>query len=115
MQTILTNNWISILLVLIIMLTGCNTVDVDNKKSSSVPIYTAADNKQQLHKKIPLPKKFITQKNKELSNQFPLLPNPRINLFVYPHLSKDGHPIPGYTTVFPLYETDHYALPHEVY
>lgn len=47
---------------------------------------------------------------REATNQFPRLPNPDIVMYVMPH--KVGNlPIPGYTTVFPLYERVHYATP----
>jgi conjugative transfer region lipoprotein (TIGR03751 family) len=48
-----------------------------------------------------------------LENNFPVLPNPVLNMFVYPHLTKFGNPVPGYTTNFKLYEVDRYALPNE--
>lgn len=58
---------------------------------------------------------FIRTQNNELHNRFPLLPNPTINLFVYPHLDRDNNPVPGYTTKFNLYLQNEYALPREVY
>ena len=50
--------------------------------------------------------------NNELEILFPLLPNPKIVLFVFPHIA-EGVPVPGYATGFSLYEKDHYALPVE--
>lgn len=44
--------------------------------------------------------------------RFPLLPNPSLSLYVFPHL-KDGAPVPGYVTSFKLYDRDIYALPGE--
>lgn len=42
------------------------------------------------------------------------LPNPVIHLYVYPHLSQpDEVPIPGYWTLFKLFEREHIALPGE--
>ena len=42
------------------------------------------------------------------------LSNPTLHMYVYPHLAtKDQVPIPGYWTVFQLYEKNHYALPGE--
>lgn len=57
---------------------------------------------------------FIRAQATELENNFPKHPNPTLNMFVYPHLTQDGNPVPGYTTHFKLYKTDHYALPQEV-
>lgn len=50
----------------------------------------------------------------ELDNLFPELPNPRLTIYVFPHLNDSGAPIPGYSTAFYLY--DHrrvFALPGE--
>lgn len=52
--------------------------------------------------------------NNEMQNLFPLLPNPQLIMYVDPHLSKKGHPVPGYSVPFRLYEKDEYALPGEV-
>ena len=53
------------------------------------------------------------QKN-ELDNLFPRLPNPDLFIYVYPHLAtKNRAPIPGYSTVIPLYERVQYQLPGE--
>ena len=52
----------------------------------------------------------------ELSALFPELQNPRIGLYVFPHLTADGHPVPGYLTVFRLYgESQIFALPGEAF
>ena len=50
----------------------------------------------------------------EMTLKFPRIPNTELQGYVFPHLSTNGHPIPGYSTTFPLYETYHYALPGEV-
>lgn len=49
----------------------------------------------------------------EIEQLFPLLPNPQLVLYVYPHLTSKGRPVPGYTTVFRMYDRDEYALPGE--
>ncbi len=57
-----------------------------------------------------------TQEN-QINNLFPMLPNPTIVLYVYPHLAGTGNdqvPVPGYSTVFPLYTQFNYAMPGEV-
>ena len=58
---------------------------------------------------------FTLQASNEIEQVFVLLPNPQMVLFVYPHLSTEGAPVPGYTTAFPLYAIDQYAMPGEVY
>lgn len=46
--------------------------------------------------------------------RFGRLANPTLILYVYPHLAeKERVPVPGYFTVFPLYERTEYARPGE--
>lgn len=50
----------------------------------------------------------------EVHRQFRRLPNPDLVMYVYPHLAgTDPVPVPGYTTVFPLYQRVQYAMPGE--
>lgn len=50
----------------------------------------------------------------EIQRQFHRLPNPDLVMYVFPHLSgTDPAPVPGYTTVFPLYRRVQYAMPGE--
>ncbi len=50
----------------------------------------------------------------EIYSQFHRLPNPDLVMYVYPHLAgTEGAPVPGYSTVFPLYNKVVYALPGE--
>jgi conjugative transfer region lipoprotein (TIGR03751 family) len=50
----------------------------------------------------------------ELDRLFVRLPNPDLVMYVFPHLAGDHPvPVPGYSTVFPLYEHVQYALPGE--
>ena len=50
----------------------------------------------------------------ELNNLFPRHDNPDMVIYVYPHLATRSRvPIPGYTTVMPLYERVEYRLPGE--
>lgn len=53
----------------------------------------------------------------EMNAQFPQLPNPNIVMYVYPHeAGSDDNltPIPGYSTVFPMYTHVYYAMSGEV-
>ena len=51
----------------------------------------------------------------EIDALFVRLPNPDLVLYVYPHLATGEEvPIPGYSTVFPMYERVIYALPGEL-
>ena len=50
----------------------------------------------------------------EIDLLFPRLPNPTLVMYVFPHLAGESQaPVPGYTTVFPMYEQVEYALPGE--
>lgn len=50
----------------------------------------------------------------EIYRQFHRLPNPDLVMYVFPHLTgTDPVPVPGYSTVFPLYQRVQYALPGE--
>jgi conjugative transfer region lipoprotein (TIGR03751 family) len=57
---------------------------------------------------------YTREAHDEIEARFPVLPNPQLVLYVYPHLGEDGAPVPGYATAFPLYERIEYALPGEV-
>ncbi|CAB5671099.1 conjugative transfer region lipoprotein [Delftia tsuruhatensis] len=50
----------------------------------------------------------------EIQQQFRRLPNPDLLMYVFPHLAgSDPLPVPGYSTVFPLYQRVQYAMPGE--
>ncbi|HBO6004959.1 TPA: TIGR03751 family conjugal transfer lipoprotein [Pseudomonas aeruginosa] len=50
----------------------------------------------------------------EVQRQFQRLPNPDLVMYVFPHLAGTAPvPVPGYTTVFPLYQRVQYAMPGE--
>lgn len=49
-----------------------------------------------------------------LNNRFARLPNPDLEMHVYPHLAGGKYPIPGYVTIFPMYESVQYAMPGEM-
>lgn len=61
------------------------------------------------------PERFTRSAENELSGLFPLLPNPGLCMYVWPHLGGEGFPVPGYTTCFKMYERDEYALPGKVW
>ena len=50
-----------------------------------------------------------------LQQRFQRLPNPDLVMHVFPHLARGRYPVPGYVTVFPMYETVEYAMPGEVF
>ncbi|MBK1734908.1 TIGR03751 family conjugal transfer lipoprotein [Halorhodospira abdelmalekii] len=57
---------------------------------------------------------YTRQAHDELEPRFGRVPNPSMVMYVYPHLATpDEAPVPGYSTTFPMFERDHYALPGE--
>ncbi len=46
---------------------------------------------------------------------FPELPNPRLVMYVYPHITVENTPIPGYSVPIYFYEEPQFAMPGEVY
>lgn len=53
----------------------------------------------------------------KIDGQFQRISNPDIVMYVYPHLAGQDNnqaPVPGYTTAFPLYQHEYYAMPGEV-
>lgn len=45
-----------------------------------------------------------------IRRDFRKVANPEIVGYIYPHLSTNNHPVPGYFTLFNLYESDSYAV-----
>lgn len=57
---------------------------------------------------------FARTSQNEIYSQFKRLPNPDLLMYIFPHLAgSDPTPVPGYTTVFPLYQRVQYAMPGE--
>lgn len=57
---------------------------------------------------------FTRTPQNEIYSQFKRLPNPDLVMYVFPHLAgSDPVPVPGYTTVFPMYQRVQYAMPGE--
>ena len=47
---------------------------------------------------------FTAEMDRQLRRDFRVLANPRLVLYVYPHLTAAGTPIPGYATWFHVFE-----------
>jgi len=56
---------------------------------------------------------FTREAATEIEALFPRLPNPPLVMYVFPHQTAQGQPVPGYATSFPMYEKTEYALPGE--
>lgn len=58
--------------------------------------------------------RYTREAANEIHSQFSRLPNPDLVIYIYPHLAGDQSvPVPGYSTVFPLYQKPQYAMPGE--
>jgi conjugative transfer region lipoprotein (TIGR03751 family) len=69
--------------------------------------------------RLPLraPEDWAGQRRTDLDpmrQRFQRLPNPDLVMHVFPHLTRGRYPVPGYVTVFPMYERVEYAMPGEV-
>lgn len=121
-------------LLVALSITGCSTskddmlpagdstmLDLWQNKASTR--HTALDARQALRRDLsgdeaaqvrPVEESYTRTAQSEISQQFPRLPNPDLVMYVFPHLTADGTlPVPGYSTVFPLYNRVQYALPGE--
>ncbi len=101
-------------LPIIFLLSGCDSSLKPENQGNKMETFFQNNNIKLHHlKKQGLNAGFIRTQETELENNFPKLPNPVLNMFIYPHITKYDNPVPGYTTNFRLYEVDHYALPNE--
>ncbi|MAZ69119.1 hypothetical protein [Porticoccus sp.] len=73
------------------------------------------DSRFQKEDAVPLekPLREVQLKEPVTDSDFQWLPNPTLTMYVFPHLSSAGHPVPGYSTFFRLYTQDHIAAPGE--
>ena len=51
----------------------------------------------------PIPER-LRELDQHLQQDFAVLPNPRLVLYVHPHFSASGDPVPGYATWFTVFE-----------
>lgn len=101
--------------------TGEETMrDIWNKggSDSQLQFYRDSDNRQidpVNYVSTKEQKTYTRTAESEIENLFPRLPNPDLIMYVYPHLSASGEPIPipGYSTVIPFYGRVQYAMPGE--
>lgn len=136
-------NWIDglALLGLVIVLGGCATskeqmlphdnrtmLDVWNAETGGgtgggAPARQLLDARQSLRRPLTeadvqtapgVQERYTRTASNEIYRQFHRLPNPDLLMYVFPHLAgSDPVPVPGYSTVFPLYQRVQYALPGE--
>lgn len=49
----------------------------------------------------------------QIERRFARAANPDLLMTVFPHLAKGKYPVPGYVTMFPMYDSVEYLLPGE--
>lgn len=125
-------HWIKFLVVInflvLSLLTGCTTAGnaIPKGGPTMAQVYEEAMQKsnggtiEQVREKINNPisvecnnhqSDFTRTSENEINNLFPTLANPQIVMYVYPHVTGiDETPVPGYGTVFPLYDKVHYSM-----
>jgi len=62
----------------------------------------------------PVAAGYAREEAAALDQRFGRIPNPDLVMYVFPHITPSGAPVPGYVTVLPMYEHVEYALPGEV-
>ena len=86
---------------------------LDARQSLRRPL-TEANARADVQAAPPEQMRYTRTARNEVYRQFHRLPNPDLVMYVYPHLAgSDPVPVPGYTTVFPLYQRVQYAMPGE--
>jgi conjugative transfer region lipoprotein (TIGR03751 family) len=121
------------ILTMMMFLAGCSTsqetllpVDPDtsmmtlwNQRSGGAQVLT--EQRSQLRRPLNDPAASAKEQQSysrtaadEIRSQFVRLPNPDLVMYIFPHLAGESPvPIPGYSTIFPLYTRIQYAMPGE--
>lgn len=89
------------------------STDVSDQKSSANMPWTAVQGERIM----PLDtgrSSLVANELDSIKRDFRKVQNPEIVGYVYPHISNNEHPVPGYFTAFNLYTADHYATSNEV-
>lgn len=108
---------IKLLLILISLhqIVGCSTSKsqlFNDDKPTMKEIHDKKFNVKEVEKNSQVKRNI--KNNQGIANEaFQWLPNPTLNMYVFKHLTRSGHGVPGYTTFFKLYATDHVAFPGE--
>ena len=124
MQAIYRLSGSAISLISMMLLSGCSSTPnvIPNTGPNTLAVYethvSTTSRQPRMYRPVHSEQRDLAGYTRDASNEinlkFPRLPNPELVLFVFPHLSPKGRPVPGYSTSFMLYEKDEYALPGEV-
>ena len=104
--------WLSLM-----VLSGCAANKIPESSRTMADIYASDTATTRLTREINNGAKdlvgYTREAATELTTRFPQVPNPTLTMYVFPHLTKDGLPIPGYITEFSMYASAPFALPGE--
>lgn len=70
----------------------------------AMPTGAPAPMSRPLSARPPMNSPFTAEVDRQLDRDFRTVPNPRLILYVYPHLTAEGIPVPGYATRFHVFE-----------
>ncbi len=112
-----------LLIGLISFMVGCMRLGDPTKEAATMEdIYDEHFSPADVHIRVQKPPSFPdlsplrAREERELAQDFELLDNPMLLIYIFPHLATDERmPVPGYWTAIPMYERDEFALPGENY
>ena len=95
---------------------AANEADPKDEPASNVALAKAA---YRIEKAVtPEDTHYMQAAQNQINRAFKVVPNPNIPAYIFAHMAHYNHtnvPVPGYTTAFFLYESNHYAMPEEAY
>jgi len=116
-----------VIVSLLVVLAGCSTSkekifkddmptmkEVYEEKFNNLYINEKPQIERELEKEGNQSNEPVVSAYEKLHEQFPQAPNPTMLMFIFPHLTQAGTPVPGYNTYFKLYETDHFTLSNSI-
>jgi conjugative transfer region lipoprotein (TIGR03751 family) len=100
------------------LLNACAANKIPESGRTMADIYVGADGGAQVNRGINDGEADLSGYTRDAASEvrqlFPRLPNPTLVLYVFPHLTPDGLPVPGYATAFDMYPSAPFALPGEL-
>lgn len=110
--------------LLISLISGCSLQSKPSSVLTQGPTMRDVLANHSSHKQVSAPRSlswddtntygnYTRSEQKELNGLFPRLPNPDLCMYVFPHITQEEATVPGYTSCFPLFDKNHYALPGE--
>lgn len=105
-----------LILINLVVLGGCASTTIPKGEIQVTDVYEQMDASEVIDAsshRIGELEDYTADSKKQLAGLYKQLPNPEFLVYVAPHISFGGLPIPGYTTQLKLFQVDHYALPNE--